>query len=648
MTRDEMDARGWKEIDILLVTGDAYVDHPSFGAAVIGRLLLDAGYRVGIAAQPDWKKPASLKTVFGTPRLACAVSAGNMDSMVCIYTAGRRLRKEDMYSPGGRTGLRPPHASVVYTQLCKAAFPGLPVVLGGVEASLRRVAHYDYWQDKMRPSVLVDSKADILVFGMGEKATLEIFSRLSRGLPLDGIPGTARLLGGKASREIPADDDSVFALLPSFEEIQNDKLAIMRQTILVEKEMNPWSGRKLLQRYGERFLLVEPSQSPLSREEFDRVCELPYAGRPHWIYKERIPAFETICNSIPVVRGCPGGCAFCGLVSHQGHFLVSRTPDSVCRSIERLKKQKFFHGTVSDIGGAAGNIYGHHPRNPELCRKCRRPTCLFPNPCPNYCPDSRELLGLLKRIRSMEGVKNLFINSGIRLDVALMQPELTKEIILHHVSGHVKVAPEHLHPRVLRLMRKGKPDEFPRFREIFEKVSREAGKEQYLIPLFISNFPGCTEEEMKTVDDYLAANHWSPQQVQDFIPLPMTMGAAMYCSGVDPDGNPIEVNRGLKERRTQLKMLKRKRSGGFASLPPSPQKKMQASPSFPSHSPSSHSERGKTSPHERSLHASSPEQDKPLQKKKKPSLFPAGENGRMHSASQNNRKQFPRKKKYSA
>lgn len=558
MTRAEMEERNWDAIDILLLTGDAYVDHPSFGTAVIGRVLLDAGFRVAIIAQPDWKDPKALLR-FGVPRIGCGVSAGNMDSMVCIYTVGRRFRKDDMYSPGGITGLKPPHASVVYTQMCKAAFPGLPVVLGGVEASLRRVAHYDYWQDKMRPSMLVDSKADILVYGMGEIATLEVFNRLKEGRPLGGIPGTARFLGGKESAELTVDDS--FVVLPPFDEMMADKHALMRQTILVEHEMNPWCGKRLIQQYAGRTLLVEPPQAPLSQQEFDRVCELPYAGRPHDSYTEKIPAFETIKDSIPAVRGCPGGCAFCGLVSHQSKFLVSRSADSIARSVEQMRQQRFFHGTISDIGGAAGNIFGNHPRNPEVCKQCHRPSCMFPNPCPNYFADQEPLIALLRRIRSMEGVKNLFINSGIRLDLALMQPKLTEEIIRRHVSGHVKVAPEHLHPRVLRLMRKGKADEFQKFREIFERVSKQAGKEQYLIPLFISNFPGCTEQEMKVVDDYLAANNWSPQQAQDYIPLPMTMGAAMYYTGTDAEGNPIEVNRGLKERRTQLKMLKRRRDG---------------------------------------------------------------------------------------
>lgn len=565
MTLEEMRARGWKDIDILLVCGDAYVDHPSFGAAVIGRLLEHAGYRVGVIAQPDWKNPDSLK-LFGRPRIGCAVTSGNMDSMVCIYTAGRRLRHEDMFSPGGRIGTRPPHASVVYTQLCKAAFPGIPVVLGGVEVSLRRVAHYDYWQDKMRPSMVFDSKADVLIYGMGEKATLESFARLREGKSLEGIRGTARCAGAKEAEAFkPGEQD---AMLPSFEEICKDKDAIMRQTVTVEREMNPWSGKRLIQRTGNRMVVIEPPQTPLTTAEFDQVCEFPYVGRPHFIYTEKIPAYETIRCSIPAVRGCPGGCAFCGLVSHQGRAIISRSADSIVRSIEKLSKQPFFHGTITDIGGAAGNIFGHRPKNPEVCKKCHRSSCMFPDPCPNYHADEKPLLDLLTRVCAMPCVKNVFINSGIRLDLALMQEKLTERIIRRHVSGHVKVAPEHLDARVLRLMRKGKADEFPRFRKIFDRINAETGKKQYLIPLFISNFPGCTAKEMRVVDDYLAKEHWSPQQVQDYIPLPMTMGAAMYCAGTEPDGTPIEVNRGLAERRPQRNMLRRKRSGGPDRFPP--------------------------------------------------------------------------------
>ncbi len=558
MTKEEMAARKWDAIDILIVTGDAYVDHPTFGPPLIARVLLDAGYRVGIIAQPDWKNPDSLK-IFGCPLLGCGVASGNMDSMIKLYTAGRRLRKEDQYSPGGRPGLCPPHASVVYAQLVRQAFPGLPVILGGVEASLRRAAHYDYWQDKMRPSVLVDAKADLLCFGMGELTMLEIFSRLKNGQPLDGIRGTCRYLGGRESAGFVMDDSC--AELPSYEEICSDKLAIMRQTGIIEAEMNPWNGKRLIQRTGSRILLIEPSRPPMTPEEFDRFSELPFTGLPHWSYQEKIPAWEVIKDSVTAVRGCPGGCAFCGLVSHQSHYPVSRTPASIIRSIRKLVQQPFFHGTISDIGGAAGNIYGHRPYNPEKCRKCKRVSCLFPSFCPNYNCDEKPLMELLEEIKAIPGVRHVFINSGVRLDLALAQPEQTEKIIRDHVSGQISVAPEHLDGEVLRLMRKGQPGEFEKFKEIFDRVNRQTGKKQFMVPYFISNFPGCTTRHMKAVDDYLAKEHWSPQQVQDFIPLSMTMGCAMYCSGITPDGTPIEVNKGLAQRRDQRDMLRRKRDG---------------------------------------------------------------------------------------
>lgn len=554
-TREEMLARHWDAVDILIVTGDAYIDHPSFGPSLIARYLLDAGFRVGLIAQPDWKNPDCLKT-FGRPLLGAGVASGNMDSMVKLYTAGRRLRHEDLYSPGGRTGLCPPHASVVYSQLVRQAFPGLPVILGGVEASLRRVAHYDYWQDKMRPSMLVDSKADLLCYGMGELTMLEIFTRLKNNESLDGIRGTCRYLGGKESASFVPDDSCIE--LPSYEEICSDKLAIMRLTKIIEAEMNPWNGRRLFQRTGSRILLVEPPRPPMTSAELDHVYELPFTGLQHWSYQEKIPAWEVIKDSVTVVRGCPGGCAFCGLVSHQGRGLVSRSPESIVRSIRELARKPWFHGTVSDIGGAAGNIYGHGSKDPALCRKCRRYSCLYPSFCPNYLADEKPLIQLLDRIKSIPEVKHVFINSGVRLDLALAQPALTRKIIRDHIGGQVSVAPEHLDGDVLRLMRKGKPGEFERFRELFDRINHETGKKQFMVPYFISNFPGCTAENMKVVDDFLRENHWSPQQVQDFIPLAMTMGCAMYCAEITPDGTPIEVNKGLAERRSQRNMLRRK------------------------------------------------------------------------------------------
>ena len=559
MSRRELDVLGWDELDILLITGDAYVDHPSFGIALIGRMLLNRGYKVGIVAQPDWKKPESLQ-VMGRPRIACGITSGNLDSMVNIYTAGRRFRKKDAYSVNGETGKRPPHALIVYSQLAKRVFPKLPIVLGGIEASLRRIAHYDYWQDKIRPAVLLDSKADIAIYGQGELPTPEIFDRIRDGQDLTGIPGTYRLLGKHAALAFDAPADS-YVELPTWDEMQADKDALMRATITVEQEMNPLGGKMLIQRYGERLLVIEPPPRPITSEEFDLVCSLPYSGCPHPIYKGPIPAYETIRDSIPAVRGCPGGCAFCGLVSHQGRTIISRSEDSIVNQVQKRAESKAFKGTISDIGGAAGNIYGSGPHNAKQCRGCRRSSCLYPKQCPNFRVDEKRLTNLLRRIRELPEVKHLYVNSGIRLDLANKQPNLMSEMVRHHVSGHLKVAPEHLNPKVLKLMRKNPAEDFFDFKKFFEKESKDAGKEQYLIPLFISNFPGCSEKEMKTVDEYLDSCNWSPQQVQDYIPLPMTMGAAMYYTGKDANGNPITVNRGLRERREQIDMLKKVRRG---------------------------------------------------------------------------------------
>ena len=554
-SRREMDEAGFDELDILLITGDCYVDHPSFGVPLIGRLLLSHGYRVGIIAQPDWHDPASL-TILGRPRIGVGVSSGNMDSMVNLYTAGRRLRRDDMFSENGVPGRRPPHALTVYTQLVKRAFPGIPVLAGGLEASMRRVAHYDYWQDKLRPSVLLDSKADILVYGMGEHPTPEAFRRMAAGESLAGIRGTARLLGKKAAEVF---DPSGYVELPSYEDMQHDPDLLMTETKLIEAEMNPLCGQGMIQRYGERLLVIEPPPPPLKPEELDAVHELPYARRPHPMYKGKIPAFETIRSSIQAVRGCPGGCAFCGLVVHQGRSIMSRSADSIIREAKSIADDPEFKGTISDVGGAAGNIWGSGS-DPAICAKCRRTSCLHPNHCPNYRCDGRELIGVLRKLRSLGGVKHVHINSGIRFDLALRQPELLKEIVYHHVSGHMKVAPEHLDAHVLELMRKGRPEDFFRIEKEFNRLSRECGKEQYLVPLFISNFPGCTAKHMRVVEEFLDRRHWSLQQVQDYIPLPMTMGAAMYYCGKDPAGNPIPVNRGLAERRPQIEVLKKRRN----------------------------------------------------------------------------------------
>jgi len=567
LSRREAEQLGWSEIDVLLVTGDAYVDHPSFGIAIVGRLLIDAGFRVGLIAQPDWKNPEALKE-FGRPLVACGVTSGNLDSMLDLYTVGRRLRHQDVYSENGEPGKRPPHATVVYAQLVRQAFPQLPVILGGLEASLRRIVHYDYWQDKLRPGILVDSKADLVLYGMGEKTVPETYRRIADGKSLAGQRGSARLLGKKEAEAFAIDDSCIE--LPSWEEHLKNPDALMTSTVTLEREMNPWSGKRLVQRYGDRLLVIEPPPEPPTPAEMDRVYAFPFSNRPHPSYQGRIPAYETIRDSIQAIRGCPGGCAFCGLVAHQGRQIISRSAHSILNEVERLKRTPGFKGIISDVGGPAGNMWGCHSADLNLCRRCRRVSCLHPKICPNFVIEEKPLIDLFRRIRNTSGIRQVHISSGIRLGLAVRQRELMKDIIRYHVPGQIKVAPEHLHPHVLDLMRKDPPEDFYNFMKFFEEESKKAGKEQYLIPLFISNFPGCTAEEMKTVDEFLNRHHWSPQQVQDFIPLPMTTAAAMYYTGKTPDGTPLVVNRGLAERRPQLNVLKKKRIGSRA-LEPKPE-----------------------------------------------------------------------------
>ncbi len=553
MSRAEMGARGWSELDVLLVTGDAYVDHPSFGVALIGRVLEAEGRRVGIIAQPDWRSADAL-TAMGRPRLFCGVTAGNLDSMLSNYTAARHKRQEDAYSEGGLPGRRPNHAAVVYAQLCRRAFPGLPVVLGGMEASMRRVAHYDYWEDKLRPSILADAKADILVYGMGERAVREIAARLHAGqADLQGIRGTAVLLGAKASA---AADFSDCIRLPSWESLQKDPKLLLRLTRLVEAQQTPYCGRPLVQWHGQRAVRLEPPSFPPSESELDAIYELPFRRRSHPAYRGGIPALATIQDSVVVSRGCAGGCTFCGLGVHQGKFLSSRSVDSVVREIRRLTKSSDFRGTVSDLGGPTANLYGCENGHAEACWNCHRPSCLWPAICPHFRINEARALELLRATRRVDGVRHVFVQSGIRMDVALRTPEYFRELVRHHVSGHLKVAPEHLHPEVLRRMRKPAGD-FERFLEEFRQESQAAGKEQYLVPYFISSFPGCTDKEMATVSHFLRQEHWNLQQVQDFIPLPMTPAAAMYATGLDLlTEQPIPVARNAGERERQKRALR--------------------------------------------------------------------------------------------
>ena len=551
VSRADMIARGWDELDVLLVTGDAYIDHPSFGAAVIGRVLEADGFRVGIIAQPDWRNPESLK-VLGRPRLFCGVTAGNLDSMVSNYTAARHKRREDDYTEGGVTGKRPNHAAVVYSQLCKRAFPGMTVVLGGVEASLRRVAHYDYWSDGFKPSILLDAKADMLVFGMGENAAREIAARLREEKDLSGIRGTARLLGGKATAAM---DFSKHLELPSWEALQQDKNLITPITKIVEREQSPFNGRQLFQRHGDRCVVIESPAFPLKGPEMDALYDLPFTRVPHPTYRQTIPAFTMIKDSITVVRGCPAGCTFCGIGVHQGKFLTSRSEGSVLREIKQMTEQPDFRGTISDLGGPTANLYGCDNDVEEACKVCRRPSCLHPTICTKFHINSAPAIDLMRAARKAEGVKHVHIQSGIRMDVAFREPEYLKELIHHHVSGHLKVAPEHLHPDVLKRMRKP-AGLFEEFQTMFREESKAAGKEQYLTPYFISSFPGCGDKEMTVVEKFLNKSKWNLQQVQDFIPLPLMPATAMYVTGLDYDtGKPITVARGAGDRYRQRQAL---------------------------------------------------------------------------------------------
>lgn len=552
-TRVEMAACGWDELDVLLITGDAYVDHPSFGAAMIGRVLEAEGFRVGIVAQPDWKTPAAIAAM-GRPRLMVGVTAGNLDSMLSNYTAARHKRKEDVYSPGGAPGKRPNHAAVVYAQLARRAFPGVPVILGGMEASMRRVVHYDYWEDKLRPSILTDSKADLLVYGMGERAVRLIARRLRDGdHDLGGIPGTARLLGAKATATL---DPAGCVTLPSWEEMKADPGLIWKLTRVTEAQQTPFSGKRLIQRHGDRAVWIEPPAMPVDGPELDALYELPFMRLPHPSYGEPVPGFATIKDSVIVSRGCAGGCTFCGLGLHQGKFLSSRSVDSVLKEVRGLTGLPSFRGTVSDLGGPTANLYGARNGHVEACQSCHRSSCLWPSICPHFEINEEPGLELLRGAREVPGVKHVFVQSGIRMDVAVRTPEYLKELVTRHVSGHMKVAPEHLHPEVLRRMRKPAGD-FPAFMEKFHELSAEAGKEQYLVPYFISSFPGCTEQEMGVVEEFLKKERWNLQQVQDFIPLPMTAAAAMYVSGRDINtGKPIPVTRNASDRERQKRMLR--------------------------------------------------------------------------------------------
>jgi uncharacterized radical SAM protein YgiQ len=557
-----MDALGWDAADVVFVSGDAYVDHPSFAAAILGRVLESKGWRVAVLPQPDWRSADAWRAL-GRPRLFYAVSAGNMDSMINHLTANRKRRNDDAYSPGGRIGLRPDRPTAIYANRCREAFPGVPVVIGGVEASLRRIAHYDYWSDQVRPSMLVPSKADLLVYGMGEAPIVEIARRLDAGEPvaaLRDLRGVAYLLGRKEAlpdhRFTDAAGDGTTAALPSFEEVAADRVAFARATAIHHHETSPFNARRLVQRHGDRTLVQNPPWLPLSEAELDAAYDLPYARLPHPRYREKIPAFEMIRDSVTIMRGCFGGCTFCSITMHQGRTIQSRSERSVLAEVGRVAARPGFGGTVSDLGGPTANMYRMRCTRPDVEAVCRRLSCVHPTTCKLLGTDHRPTIDLLRAARRVPGVKKVNVASGIRMDLAARSPEYVDELVRHHVGGHLKVAPEHVSDAVLTAMKKPPQATFEAFSERFREASAAAGKEQYLVPYFIAGHPGCTEKEMIELAVFLKRAGYRPRQVQDFIPAPMDVATCMWHTGLDPmTMRPVEVRHRLRDRVVQRALV---------------------------------------------------------------------------------------------
>ncbi|HWL85940.1 MAG TPA: YgiQ family radical SAM protein, partial [Polyangiaceae bacterium] len=497
-TREDMLERGWDELDILIVTGDAYVDHPAFGPVLVARFLEGRGYRVGIVAQPSWGSPADIARM-GRPRLFVGISAGNLDSMLNKLTAQKKVRSVDQYSPGRRADMRPNRATIVYSNLCRQAFPGLPVVIGGIEASLRRIAHYDYWSNQVRRSMLLDAKADLLVFGMGERPVWEIARRLDAGesaSSLRDVRGTAHPLLNRRAWEPLLEDksryvtDGKLVMLPSYEEVRDDKQAFARMSRAFQYETNPHNGRPLLQAHGDQAVYFNSPAEPLSEQEMDGLYDLPFTRLPHPSYADPIPAYETVKHSIVTMRGCFGGCTFCSITEHEGRIIQSRSEESVLREVRALSRMDGFRGTITDLGGPTANMYKMTCKDDATESACRRLSCVHPGICENLRTDHAPLIDLMKKVRTENGIKKVFIASGVRYDLAERSPEFVRELAQHHTGGQLSVAPEHHDDKVLDKMKKPPIASYERFAETFCRASEEAGKEQYLVPYFISGHPG--------------------------------------------------------------------------------------------------------------------------------------------------------------
>ena len=540
-----MELRGWDELDVILFSGDAYVDHPSFGAAVIGRLLESQGLKVAIVPQPNWRDDLRDFKKLGKPRLFFGVSAGCMDSMVNKYTANKRLRSEDAYTPDGRHDMRPEYPSIVYTQILKKLWPDVPVVLGGIEASLRRLSHYDYWQDMVRKSILIESGADLLVYGMGEKPITELCKRMKENvsIPFD-IPQTGYVIKGKQAipPSIIKKEDIV---LHSHEACLSDKKKEAENFRFIEEESNKYEAARILQHAGNSTVVVNPPYPPMTQGELDMSFDLPYTRLPHPKYKnKRIPAFDMIKFSVNLHRGCFGGCAFCTISAHQGKFIVSRSKASILREVKTITEMPDFKGYLSDLGGPSANMYAMHGHDLEKCRKCKRPSCIHPRVCPNLNTDHRPLLDIYHAVDAIPGIKKSFIGSGVRYDLLLHESkdaainnaakEYTRELITKHVSGRLKVAPEHTSDQVLHVMRKPSFTQFYEFKKIFDKINREQNLRQQIIPYFISSHPGCTQEDMAELAVITKRLDFHLEQVQDFTPTPMTVATEAWHTGYHP------------------------------------------------------------------------------------------------------------------
>ena len=540
MSREEMDLLGWDSCDVVLVTGDAYVDHPSFGMAIIGRLLEAQGFRVGIISQPDWNS-ADAFAALGRPNLFFGVTGGNMDSMVNRYTSDRRLRHDDAYTPGAEGGRRPDRSVIVYAQRCREAFRDVPIVLGGIEASLRRIAHFDYWSDTVRRSVLVDSKADLLVYGNGERAIVEIAHRAAAGeAPRDmaDIRGTGRMVpGGSLFAADATDPDAPHPRgdaplrLPSYEQVKADTVFYAHASRLLHRESNPNNACCLVQGHGDRDLVLTPPPVPLTTEEMDGVYDLPFARGPHPTYQgARIPAWEMIRFSVTIMRGCFGGCTFCSITEHEGRIIQSRSEDSILREIEAVRdRTEGFTGIISDIGGPTANMYRLACKDPKIQAVCRRPSCVYPDICVNLNTDHSPLIQLYRKARALPGIKKVLIGSGVRYDLAVRSPKYVEELATHHVGGYLKIAPEHTEPGPLSKMMKPGMGAYDRFKELFDRFSRKAGKEQYLIPYFIAAHPGTTDEDMMNLALWLKRNGLRADQVQAF-PAPRRWPRRRPCT----------------------------------------------------------------------------------------------------------------------